>query len=67
MIFIAVNTMFFIQRHHAFFDVMFVCALDAALIFFAESDHVIKFLTSEALCDATVLLEQLTYAFMICI
>jgi len=67
MIFVAVNTTSFIQRHHEFFNVMFVCALDAALILLAESDHMIKFLTSEALCDATVLLEQFTYTFMICI
>jgi len=67
VIFVAVNATSFIQRHHALLDVMFVCALDAALILSAESDHVIKFLTSEALCDVTVLLEQLTCAFMICI
>ena len=67
MIFIAVSATSFIQRHHAFLDVMFVCALDAALILLAESDHVIKFLTSEALCDATVLLEQFTCTFIICI
>jgi len=67
VIFVAVNATFSIQKHHASFDMMFVCALDATLILFAEFDHVIKFLTSEALCDATVLFEQLTYAFMICI
>jgi len=65
VIFIAVSATSFIQRYHASFDVIFVCALDAALILSAESDHVIKFLTSEALCDATVLLKQLAYAFMI--
>ncbi len=67
MIFIAVSTMFFIQRYHALFNVMFVCTLDAALILSAEFNHVIKFLTSEALCDVTVLLEQFTCIFMICI
>jgi len=67
MIFVAVNTISFIQRHYASFNVMFVCVLDAALILSAESDHVIKFLTFEALCNATVLFEQFTYAFMICI
>jgi len=65
MIFVAVNATSFIQKHHALLDVMFICTLDAALILFAESDHVIKFLTSEALCDATVLLEQLACIFMI--
>jgi len=67
VIFVAVSTTSFIQRRHALLDVMFVCALDAALILSAESDHMIKFLTFEALCDATVLLEQLACAFMICI
>ena len=67
MIFITVNTTSFIQRHHASFNVMFVCALDAALILSAESDYVIKFLTFEALCDATVLLKQLACTFKICI
>jgi len=67
MIFVAVNTTFFIQKHHASFNVMFVCTLDAALILSAKSDHVIKFLTSEALYDATVLLEQLACTFTICI
>jgi len=67
VIFIAVNTTSFIQRHHASFDVMFICALDTVLILSAESDYVIKFLTSEALCDVTDLLKQLTCTFMICI
>ncbi len=67
MIFVAVNTTSFIQRHHASLDVIFICILDAVLILSAESDHMIKFLTFEALCDATVLLEQFTCAFMICI
>jgi len=67
MIFVAVNATFFIQRHYASFDMMFICALDATLILSAEFDHVIKFLTSEALYDATVLLEQFTCTFMICI
>jgi len=67
VIFIAVSTTSFIQRCHASLDVMFVCALDTALILSAKSDHVIKFLTSEALYDATVLLEQFTCTFIICI
>jgi len=49
MIFIAINATFFIQRHHALLDVTFVYTLDVALILSAKSDHVIKFLTSEAL------------------
>jgi len=57
MIFVAVDATSFIQRHHALLDVMLVCALFAALIFFAKLNHMIKFVTSEALCDATVLLE----------
>jgi len=55
MIFIAVNATSFIQRHHALLDVMLVCALFAALILSAELSHVIKFMTFEALCDATIL------------
>jgi len=55
MIFIAVNATSFIQRHHALLDVMLVYALFAALILSAELSHVIKFMTFEALCDATIL------------
>jgi len=55
VIFVAVNATFSIRRHHALLDVMLVCALFAALILSAELSHVIKFVTSEALCDATVL------------
>jgi hypothetical protein len=55
MIFIAVDATSFIQRHHALLYVMLVCALFAALILSAEFNHVIKFVTSEALCDMTVL------------
>jgi len=55
MIFIAVDATFFIQRHHALLDVMFICTLFTLLILFAKLNHVIKFMTSEALCDATVL------------
>jgi len=67
VIFVAVNATSFIQKHHALLDVMFICALDTALILSAKSDHVIKFLTFEALCDVTVLFEQFACAFMICI
>jgi len=55
MIFIAVDATSFIQRHHALLDVMLVCTLFTALILSAELNHVIKFMTSEALCNATVL------------
>jgi len=55
MIFIAVDATSFIQRHHALLYVMLVCALFAALILSAQFNHVIKFVTSEALCDMTVL------------
>jgi len=58
MIFIAVNTMSFIQRHHALFDVMFVCAFSTTLFLLAESDHMIKFKASVTLSDATVLFKQ---------
>ncbi len=34
---------------------MLVCALFTALILSAELSHVIKFMTSEALCNVTVL------------
>jgi len=55
VIFVAVDATSSVQRHHALFDVMLVYALFAALILSAELNHVIKFVTSEALCDATVL------------
>jgi hypothetical protein len=55
VIFIAVDATSFIQRHHALLDVMLVCALFATLILSANLNHVIKFVTSEALCDATIL------------
>jgi len=55
MIFVAVDATSFIQRHHTLLYVMLVCALFAALILSADLSHVIKFVTSEALCDATVL------------
>jgi len=55
VIFVVVDAMSFIQRHHALFNVMLVCALFAALILSAELNHVIKFITSEVLCDATIL------------
>jgi len=55
VIFIAVDATSFIQRHHILLDVMLVCAFFAALILFAKLNHVIKFVTSEALCDVTVL------------
>jgi len=59
MIFIAVDATSFIQRHHALFNVMFVCASNAALFLLAESDHMIKFKASVALNDVTVLFKQL--------
>jgi len=55
MIFVAVNATSFIQRHHALLDVMLVCTLFIMLILSAELNHMIKFMTSEALCDATIL------------
>jgi len=57
--FVAVDATSFIQRHHALFDVMFVCAFSAALFLLAESDHMIKFEAFVALSDATVLFKQL--------
>jgi len=59
MIFIAVDATSFIQRHNALFNVMFVCAFNAALFLLAESDHMIKFKASVALNDVTVLFKQL--------
>jgi len=58
VIFVAVDATSSIQRHHALFDVMFVCAFSAALFLLAESDHMIKFEASVALSDATVLFKQ---------
>jgi len=54
MIFIAVDATSFIQKHHTLLYVMLVCAFFAALILSADLNHVIKFMTSEALCDVTV-------------
>jgi len=58
VIFVAIDATSFIQRHHALFDVMFVCAFSAALFLLAESDHIIEFETSVALSDVTVLFKQ---------
>jgi len=55
VIFVAVDATSFIQRHHTLLYVMLVCAFFAALILSADLSHVIKFMTSEALCDVTVL------------
>jgi len=55
VILIAVDATFSVQRHHTLLNVMLVCTLFAALILSAEFNHVIKFVTSEALCDVTVL------------
>jgi len=55
VIFVAVDASSSIQRHYALLYVMLVCALFAELILSAELSHMIKFVTSEALCDATVL------------
>jgi len=55
VIFIAVDATSSIQRHHTLLYVMLVCALFAALILSADLNHVIKFVTFEALCDVTVL------------
>jgi len=55
VIFIAVDATSFIQKHHALLDVMLIYALFATLILSAKLNHVIKFVTSEALCDAKVL------------
>jgi len=55
VIFIAVDATSFIQRHHTLLYVMLVCALFAALILSADLNHMIKFVTSEALRDVTVL------------
>jgi len=57
MIFVAVDATSSIQRHHTLLYVMLVCTLFATLILSAELNHVIKFVTSEALYDATVLFE----------
>jgi len=55
VIFIAVDATSSIQRHHTLLYVMLVYAFFATLILSADLNHVIKFVTSEALCDATVL------------
>jgi len=55
VIFVVVDATSFIQKHHALLDVMLVCALFTMLILSAKLNHVIKFVTSEALCDATIL------------
>jgi len=57
VIFVAVDATSSIRRHHTLFYVMLACAFFAALILSADLSHVIKFVTSEALCDATVLFE----------
>jgi len=59
MIIVAVCTSFFIHRHNALLDVMFICAFEATLFIFAEFSHMIKIEASIALCDTTVLFKQL--------
>jgi len=59
VIFVAVDATSFIQRHHALFNMMFVCAFCTALFLLAESDHMIKFKASVILSNATVLFKQL--------
>jgi len=56
---VAVRASSSIHQHSAFFDVMFVCAFEAALFVFAESSYMIKIEASIALCDTTVLFKQL--------
>jgi hypothetical protein len=60
VIIVAVDATSSIRRHHALFNVMFVCAFSAALFLLAESDHIIKFEASVTLSDVTVLFKQLT-------
>jgi len=60
VIFIAVDTTSFIQRYHALFNVMFICAFSTALFLLAKSDHMIKFKASVALSDVTILFKQFT-------
>jgi len=55
VIFVAVDATSSVQRHHALLNVMLVCTLFAALILSANLNYMIKFVTSEALCDVTVL------------
>jgi len=55
VVFVAVDATSSIQRHYTLLYVMLVCTFFAALILSANLNHVIKFMTSEALCDATVL------------
>jgi hypothetical protein len=59
VIFVAIDATSSIQRHHALFNVMFVCAFSTALFLLAESDHMIKIETFVALSDVTVLFKQL--------
>jgi len=57
---IAVRASSFICQYDASLDVMFVCAFEAMLFIFAESNHMIKIEASIALCDTTVLSKQFT-------
>jgi len=65
MTFITVHATSFIQEYNAFFNVMFICAFVAALLFLAKLDHMIKFKASEALYNATVLFKQFACTFLI--
>jgi len=55
VIFVAVDATFSVQRHHALLDMMLVCTLFIMLILSAELNYMIKFMTSEALCDVIIL------------
>jgi len=55
MIFIAVDATSSVQRHYILLDVMLVYTLFTTLILSAKLSHMIKFVTFEALYNATVL------------
>jgi len=59
MTIIAIHASSSIHRHNALFNVMFICAFEAALFVFAESSHMIEIKAFIALCDTTVLFKQL--------
>jgi len=58
VIIIAVRALSFIHQHNASFNVMLVCAFEAAFFIFARFSHMIKIKALVALHDTTVLFKQ---------
>jgi len=59
MTIVAVHASSSIHQHNAFFNVMLICAFEAAFFIFARFSHMIKIEALVTLCNMTVLFKQL--------